>query len=591
MDKSWFRKLRCGAFIHWGLYAIPGGIWKGEHTQYLGEWLQAVKRIPNAEYSPLAAQFNPVEFDADKIIADFARAGLKYIVFTAKHHDGFCLYDTKYSDYNSVKASPCHRDFVRVFADACQRHGVKMGVYYSHCLDWHEKNGGDPRPCALNFGTTSWGNDWDFPDQSEKDFEAYFQGKVLPQIEELMTNYGPISVLWNDCPFPQITAERARAILDLVHRLQPDCLVNGRVCGVKSMGDYGTLGDNELPAGVSAEDFPAEAIVTLNDTWGFKFDDQHWKTPRRIQEITLDVAQRGANLLINFGPDAQGRIPRGSQVVLDSLAEWRPYVDEALQCDGRNPFPQELSWCRCIAKDTRLWIFPMSDAGDSAVLSGIEGDIDTCSVPYERLADGSLRLQGLAELAMENRPVQITFKAMPVYDQRLRLQNGFLVLAPRHAALFHGERQVSPGSEFIGPAGERLTDTGHCFVTPAGGLRNWKNPTDVIQWECYLPAGTYQLRILTRQLYHNRPWDSQRVIRVAFNGSPRELTLRADELDEGNAYYRGAYTSLGEYRHPQDGILTLQLSPVSDPDAQAELQLDTLEIREIEPRMNTNEHE
>ena len=468
---------------------------------------------------------------------------------------------------------------MREFADACAKHGVKMGVYYSHCLDWHEKDGGDPRPCQQNMGVCSWGNDWDFPNQSEKDFEAYFEGKVLPQIEELMTNYGPISVLWNDCPFPMITAERAQKILDLVHRLQPNCLVNGRVCGVKALGDYGTLGDNELPAGVAQEDFPSEAIITLNDTWGFKFDDNHWKTPRRVQDVILDVAEAGANLLVNFGPDGLGRIPQGSQVVLDSLAEWMPKVAEALHCDGRNPLPQKLDWCRVIAKDKKLWIFPRSCAGDSASLSGVTGELLRCNVPVDITQDGTLQFRDLARLASENLPVEMEFRDTPVYDTRIRLQNGLLQLAPQSGTLIHGGKTTSNDSGLVGAAGERLDDDGHSFVTPAGGLRHWKNPQDAIQWECYLPKGTYQIRVKTRQLWHRKPWNSQRVVKLVINGVAREVMLQGDEVDTGDNYYQSAFSNLGEYTAEQDGVLTVSVSTVSEPDPQAEIQLDLVEIR------------
>lgn len=579
MDKKWFRELRCGAFIHWGLYAIPGGVWKGEHVDYIGEWLQALLRIPNSEYSQLASEFNPVEFDADRIVGDFARAGLKYIVFTAKHHDGFCMFDTKYSDYNSVKASPCHRDFVREFADACAKHGVKMGIYYSHCLDWHEKNGGDPRPCEKNMGICSWGNDWDFPNQSEKDFSAYFDGKVMPQIEELMTNYGPISVFWNDCPFGDITEERAQRILDMVHRLQPNCLVNSRVYGKKPMGDYGTLGDNEIPAGVSAEDYPSEAIVTLNDTWGFKKDDNNWKSPERIKEIILGVAQNGANLLVNFGPDGLGRIPMGSQKVLDGLANWMPNVTEALHCDGRNPFPQELNWSYVIAKGAKLWLFPKKEAGDSAVMSGISGKVAKCSVECEELPNGDLRLRGLAALAADYLPVCIEFETAPAYDQRLRLQNGLLTLGACQARLIHGMAKSDASSNgFIGAAGERIDGDDHSYVTPGGGLRNWKNTADSAIWECYLPKGEYSLRVLTRQLWHRKPWASGRVIRVVMNGVARELPLVASELETNN-YYQGAYTDLGKYTQDNDGLFNLEFATLSEPDPTSALQLDLIEIR------------
>lgn len=578
MDKKWFRELRCGAFMHWGLYAIPGGIWNGEKVPYIGEWIQAIKRIPNAEYSKLAAQFNPIEFDADRIIHDFARAGMKYFVFTSKHHDGFCMFDTKYSDFNSVKASPCHRDFVREFSESCAKYGLKFGVYYSHCLDWHEKDGCDPRPCCKNMGLATWGNDWDFPDQSEKDFEKYFCGKVLPQIEELMTNYGPISMLWNDCPFGDITVERAQKILDIVRKHQPNCMVNGRLCSVKAMGDYGSLGDNQIPSGISPSDYPTEALMTLNDTWGFKYDDINWKNSSFVKNVILDVAQVGANLLINFGPDSLGRIPEGSQTILNELAAWAPAVEEALHCDGRNPFPQELQWAQIIGKGKKLWIFPKAAAGDEAVISGITGKIANCTVEYEILSNGDVKLKTLSRLSNDNLPVCIEFEHVPEYDQRFRMQNGFLKLGAANAKLIHGESGNFVSNDTLGAAGERMDAEEHSSISASGGIINWKNPADAIQWKCYLNKGNYSIRVLTRQRNHRQNWKSSCIIRLAVNGISREISLVASELDD-NVYYQGAYSDLGTYAQENDGMLTFELSTVSVSDPTEALQLDCVEIR------------
>lgn len=578
MDKSWFRKLRCGAFLHWGLYAIPGGVWKGREVDYIGEWIQALLRIPNEEYSQLAREFNPVDFDADKLVSAFARAGLGYLVFTAKHHDGFCLFETQYSDYNSMN-SPCHRDFVRELSEACARHGVKMGLYYSHCLDWHEKDGCDPRPVGKNMGLCSWGNDWDFPDQGEKDFGRYFQGKVLPQVQELMTHYGPISVFWADCPFPDVTAERARQLVDLVHRLQPRCLVNSRICGVEKMGDYGTLGDNEVPAGVSPEDFPSEGIITLNDTWGYKRHDHHWKSVRAVEGILLDSAQAGANLLVNFGPDGQGNLPAPCWDFLEELARWHRQVGEALHGDGRNPLPQTLSWCRLLGRGRTLWIFPTGKAGDSASLSGVEGELASCTVPVERLPNGDWRLSGLEELAEKNLPAVMTFREEPRYDHRLRLQNGILTLAASQGRLFHGERERKAGEgAFVGPAGETMGDAGHSFMTPMG-LRNWGNPQDSIQWTCLLPAGKYQIRLLTRQMWHRKPWESQRKVRLEVEGQCWETLLRPDQREAENLYYQGNYSRLASLELPRNQEVTIKLATREEPEPQAEIRLEALEIR------------
>ncbi|MBR6471173.1 MAG: alpha-L-fucosidase, partial [Victivallales bacterium] len=394
-SKAWFREARLGAFIHWGLYALPGGVWKGKEAPYLAEWIQSAFRIPNDEYSRLAEHFDPRGFDADAIVKAFADAGMRYLVFTAKHHEGFAMWRSRVSPFNSYDAAPAKRDFVAEWAAACQKHGVKLGLYYSHCLDWHEPDGGDPRPCALNAGIMNWGNDWDFPDQSAKDFDRYFEGKVLPQLTELLSNYGEVAVLWLDCPMRVVTPSHARRILELVRRLQPNCLVNSRICSLETLGDYGSLGDNQLPAGTTAEDFPREAIITLNDSWGYKSTDHNWKSPRQIRETVLDALQSGANLLVNFGPDGAGRLTPESWKVLNDLADWQSAVSEALHSGGQTPFPQDLGWARAVAADRRLWLFPGETAPDAATLAGVDGELPSATgAQATRIGQDTWRLDG-----------------------------------------------------------------------------------------------------------------------------------------------------------------------------------------------------
>src|SRR5450759_2976442 len=184
----WLQDARFGLFIHWGLYSVLSGDWKGKRMEYLGEWIMSKFRIPNAEYSQLARQFNPQAFDADEWVRLAKATGMRYLVFTAKHHEGFAMYHSKCDPYNIVDATPFGRDPLKELAEACQRHGLTLGLYYSQDLDWHEPNGGDPGPDVVdNFGM-SWGNDWDFPNYPVKNYAQYFNAKVKPQIRELLTH-------------------------------------------------------------------------------------------------------------------------------------------------------------------------------------------------------------------------------------------------------------------------------------------------------------------------------------------------------------------------------------------------------------------
>ena len=204
---SWFREAKYGLFIHWGLYAIPAGEWKGKAVPGIGEWIMNRAKIPVREYEALAAQWNPVKFDAEAWVRLAEDAGMRYIVITSKHHDGFALFDSKASRYDAVDATPFKRDVLKELAEACRKHGIRLGFYYSQAQDWHEPNGA--------------GNTWDFGPDEKKDFDRYLREKAEPQVRELLTGYGPVALVWFDTP-RLMTPERAQRFTDLVRSLQPE---------------------------------------------------------------------------------------------------------------------------------------------------------------------------------------------------------------------------------------------------------------------------------------------------------------------------------------------------------------------------------
>jgi alpha-L-fucosidase len=325
---EWFRDAKFGLFIHWGLYAIPAGVWQGEQIPGIGEWIMLRARIPVAEYEQLAKQFNPVQFDAKAWVGLAKEAGQRYLVITAKHHDGFCLFDSAVTDYDIVDATPFGRDPLKELAAECQRQGIRLCFYYSQTQDWHHP-GGD-------------GNDWDY-DEAGKDFDGYIEDYVKPQVRELLTNYGPIGLIWFDTP-KRITPEQSRALVDLVHELQPDCLVNGRIGN--ALGDYAEARDNAFPDAAVAMDW--ETPATINDTWGFKTHDHNWKTPEDLIRKLVDVASKGGNYLLNVGPTAEGIIPQPSVDRLRAMGAWLRRNGEAIY--GTRPGPlQGLGWCRSTA--------------------------------------------------------------------------------------------------------------------------------------------------------------------------------------------------------------------------------------------------
>lgn len=312
--KKWFREAQFGMMIHWGLYSLLAGEYRGQRMTEIAEWAQSYFRIPKAEYEKLAKAFNPVYFDADEWVQLAKDAGMQYMVVTAKHHDGFCLFDSAYDDYNTVRGTPFGRDVITELADACRRHGMKLGLYYSQELDWHEPNGGGYHPKKLNVAGMHWTNNWDFPDDDNKDFEQCFRSKTLPQVRELLTNYGEICLIWFDTPH-RITPEQSRELFDLVKSLQPDCLVNSRIGN--GLGDYRSMGDNQIPD--EYMESLVESPTTLNDTWGFKYYDDNWKDAKKVLSIKQHLKARGVNYLLNVGPDHLGRIPAPAAEILRAV--------------------------------------------------------------------------------------------------------------------------------------------------------------------------------------------------------------------------------------------------------------------------------
>ena len=312
-----FRDAKFGMMIHWGLYSLLAGEYRGQRMDYIGEWIMSKYEIPNKEYEKLAAAFNPIYFDAEEWVLAAKAAGMQYIVVTAKHHDGFALYRSKADSYNVADATPFGRDVIRELADACKKHEIKLGLYYSQCIDWHEEHGGAYAEAFdhSNFGM-SWCNDWDYPERDKKNYVLCYEKKIKPQVKELLTEYGDICLIWFDTPI-DIPEECSKELYDMVKKYQPNCLVNSRIGN--DMGDYSSLGDNELPDNYT--DALVEAPITLNHTWGYKSFDNDWKSPEEVQRILDKCRKCGANLLLNIGPDALGRLPAPALDTLYALGK------------------------------------------------------------------------------------------------------------------------------------------------------------------------------------------------------------------------------------------------------------------------------
>lgn len=321
---AWWRDARFGMFIHWGVYSVPAGTYDGKRIPGIGEWIMNRGKIPMARYQQYARQFDPTNFDAEKWVKIAKNAGMKYIVITSKHHDGFAMFDTKASDWNIVKASPFGRDPLKELAAACRQQGIKLGFYYSQAQDW-------------NNGGAAAGGKWD-PAQ-QHDMDDYIDHVAVPQVRELLSNYGEFpAVLWWDTPV-DMNHERAQKLYDVVEQLKPGIIMNNRLGG-------GFKGDTETPeqhipaTGFTNRDW--ETCMTINDTWGYKSYDTDFKSTATLLRNLIDIASKGGNYLLNVGPDSTGVIPAPEVERLKQIGAWMKVNGEAIYGTTASPFGGEL---------------------------------------------------------------------------------------------------------------------------------------------------------------------------------------------------------------------------------------------------------
>ncbi|RYG26229.1 alpha-L-fucosidase [bacterium] len=380
---AWWREARFGMFIHWGLYAIPAGEWKG--TKYGGgvEWIMNMAKIPVKEYEPLAERWNPTKFDAREWVRVAKDAGMKYIVITSKHHEGFGLWPSKQGDWN-VKRTPFKdRDVLKELAAACKEAGIRLCFYHS-IMDWHHS---DYLPKRA----------WDKEGEAKADFDRYV-AYIKAQLKELLTDYGDIGILWFDGEWEGTwTSERGQDLYNFVRSIQPKIIINNRVSkgrnGMQGMtegqdaGDYGTP-EQEIPAnGIPGIDW--ESCMTMNDTWGYSAHDHNWKSAQTLVRNLIDCASKGGNYLLNVGPKAEGTIPQESVERLAQVGQWMKLYGNAIYGTSAGPFPKPLPWGRITRKGNHLYL-QVFEAGSKILLPGFKADV----VSVKEMAGQSLRVVG-----------------------------------------------------------------------------------------------------------------------------------------------------------------------------------------------------
>ena len=393
---KWWRDAGFGMFIHWGVYSVPAGIYKDHKVNRIGEWIMNRGKIPVAEYQQYAKKFNPTKYNAEEWVKIAKDAGMKYIVITAKHHDGFAMFKSKASKWNIADATPYGKDVLKPLAAACKKYGIKLGFYYSQAQDWNNPGGSAARKVAtegwanpdsakIDAYTAAHNGHWD-PAQETKTFAQYIDDVAVPQVREILTNYGEVAVLWWDTP-TNMTDDAALKLQALL-KLQPKIITNDRLKRPNFPGDTKTP-EQKIPTQAELDGSDWETCMTMNETWGYKSYANNWKSTETLIRNLVDIASKGGNYLLNVGPKADGTFPQESIDRLKQVGEWMKVNGEMIYATDASPLAA-LPWGRCTRKEknnkTTLYFAVFDWPKDGRlVVTGLKNEVTSAKL----LAGGS----------------------------------------------------------------------------------------------------------------------------------------------------------------------------------------------------------
>jgi alpha-L-fucosidase len=545
---AWWREARFGMFIHWGLYSVPAGEWNGR-TNY-AEWILEDAKIPVSRYEKFADEFNPTQFDANAWVKAAKDAGMKYIVITSKHHDGFGLFPSKASNWN-IARTPFKRDPLKELASACKEQGMKLCFYHS-IMDWHSSDYAPRR----DYNDVAKGT----PDMDR--YEAYLKA----QLKELLTNYGPIGLLWFDGEWePTWTNERAKRVSDYIHSIQPNVIVNNRLGKARNgmagmsdgegVGDYGTP-EQTVPAMGFGPGVDWESCMTMNDHWGYNKTDDHWKSSRELIRTLIDCASKGGNYLLNVGPTAQGTFPAASVERLKEIGSWMKVNGDGIYGTTASPF-KKFSWGRATMKresrlDGRvhpniyLHVFDWPTNGELLV-PGLKtlptqayqrgnGPQVKPGVPFELTQDGLKLKLPVQALNPVSSTIVLAFDADPVIEEGVATQK-------------------ADGTFSLFPVDATIGGEGHLLVEKAANneenLGYWDTATNNATWTLKASrAGKIELHSQSASL-------DASVLDVSLGGQTQRITI-----PQSGAYDQFKPVVLGVFKIPKPGLYDVKVAPV-----------------------------
>lgn len=525
---AWWREAKFGMFIHWGVYAVPAGEHNGVRD---GEWIMRRAEIPVKEYRDFAKRFTAEHYDPQAWVNLAQKAGMRYMVLTAKHHDGFALYPTAVSDWDAVESSPAGRDLISPLAQAARAKGMKFGLYYSHSQDW------------VHPGGAKWrydeGTGWDGAHKGA--YDDYLKTIAVPQVREILTRYQP-DVLWWDTPH-YMTPERSKPLVELL-KLRPGIIHNDRLGG-GYQGDTETPENFIPPAGFPGKDW--ETCMTMNDNWGYVRDDHDWKSFETIIRQLVAVVSKGGNYLLNVGPDATGRIPQESIDRLTAVGEWMKVNGEAIYSSHAGPF-NRLEWGRCTLKpagnDDILYLHVWNwKPGQALLLPGLKNPVKSATL----LANGS---------ALEARESKFGPELILKGDAPDSISSTIKVLVTGRAAV----RELPVIADMDGvirmsPLDAKLKGKSLKLAEHAGKemISKWDNPDETVSWDLEVTqTGKYAIRLTAAAA------KAGAVIRVVGLG---QFACSIPETENAKTFRT---TLVGEVSLNQGQKITLHLKPVAD---------------------------
>jgi len=528
---EWWREARFGMFIHWGIYSLPGGEWKGKKVSGYAEHLMRKEMIPRAEYLELAHQFNPVKFNAEEWASIAQQAGMKYLIITAKHHDGFAMFNSGVSDFNVVKQTAWKHDPMLDLAAACKKHGIKFGFYYSHAFDWEHPDapGNDweynnPGGDKLLFGGANW---FDVHPELLPKAVNYVNQKAIPQIKELIKKYHP-DILWFDTPGKLPLSENIR-ILEAIRETDPNVVVNGRLArggGNLNMGDYQNTADR--PAEFIPVTGDWEAIPTTNESYGYsKFDKSH-KSAKFFVQLLAKSASRGGNLLMNIGPKGDGEFDAADKRILDSIGNWMKVNGASIYGTTKTPLTIQ-NWGVSTQKGNKLYLQVFEwPRNNKLIVGGLKSDIAKAYL----LADPAKKPLSFKRLS--GLDVELTIPTKAPNDA-----SGVIVLESEKAFVTDSVRLLTSATTNNRLLAFDALLTGKGFKFGDGKparyyVDGWKNKQQTISWKFrLLESGQFNL-LLKYSADNANAGDYELVIDDAVKTGSAETSAKADVVNETN---------------------------------------------------------